>query len=47
MIKSFGEIYKGLMTGKPVVTPINPEKLYFDNKMMALEAVNLIKEKGF
>ena len=33
------------MSGKPGVTPIDLDTLYFEDKSKALEAVNMIKEK--
>ena len=33
------------MPGKPVVTPINPYTLSFDDKRKVSEAVNMIKQK--
>ena len=32
------------MKGKPIVTPIDPEKLYYEEKMKALQAVKLIRD---
>ena len=37
------KIDKGPMSGKPVVTPINPYTVSFVDKRNALEAVNMIK----
>ena len=45
VMKEFRKIDKGSMSGKPVVTPINPDTLSFDDKSKVLEAVNVIKEK--
>ena len=45
MIKEFREIEKGTVLGKPVVTPIKPDSLYFNDKRKVLEIVNMIKEK--
>ena len=45
MIKSFEDIDKGPMPGKPFVTPINLYTLSFGDKRKALQAVNMIKEK--
>ena len=45
MLKVFRQIKNVLMAGNPVVTPIDPDTLYFEEKSKALEAVNLIKQK--
>ena len=45
MVKHFRKIDKGLMEGKPVVTSIDQDTLYFKDKRKALESVNLIKKK--
>ena len=45
MIREFSKIEKGPIPGIPVVTPINPDTLSFDNKRYSLEVVNLVKEK--
>ena len=45
MIKELKQLNDGAMPGKPAVGPIDPDTLTSDEKMKALEAVNLIKEK--
>ena len=45
MVKDYIYIDKGPIEGKPVVTPIDPDTLYYKEKRKALELVNLIKEK--
>ena len=36
MVKEFRQIEKGSMSGKPVVTPIDPDTLSFEEKIKAL-----------
>ena len=43
VVKEYRKIVKGTTEGKPVVTPIVPNALSFEDKMKTLEAVNLIK----
>jgi len=45
MIKEFKQIHEGSMLGKPVVRPVDPHTLSFEQKKQELEAVTLIKEK--
>ena len=45
MIKEYRQIYKGPTEGKPVVTNIYPDTLFYNEKRKSLEAVKLIKEK--
>ena len=45
MIKELKQLDDGTMPGKRAVAPINPDTLTSDEKMKALDAVNLIKEK--
>ena len=42
-MKEFRKIDKGSMSGKPVVTPINPDTLYFEDKSNSLESLNMIR----
>ena len=46
MIKELKQLDEGPMPGKWAVAPIDPDTLTKDEKNKALEAVNLIKEKG-
>eukprot|EP00957_Ditylum_brightwellii_P014342 1079502-Ditylum_brightwellii.AAC.1 len=46
MLKEFKQLVKGTVPGKPVIKPIDPNSLDYEQKQQALEAVNLIKEKG-
>ena len=43
--KSLSRSISGPMSGKKVVTAVDPDKLFVDEKNKALNAVNLIKEK--
>ena len=45
MFKEFQQLDKGAAPGKPVFGVIDPDKLTLQQKLSALEAVNLIKEK--
>ena len=45
MVKEYNKMDKGEMGGNPVVTPIYPEKLSYEDKRMALEKVNITKDK--
>ena len=45
MLKEYREIEKGPMEGKPVVTPIDPDTLYYKYMRKLLDVVKLIKEK--
>ena len=45
MVKEYRQIDKWTIEGKPVVTPIDPEMLYYEDKRKVLEVVNLIREK--
>ena len=45
MVKEYGRMDKGPMEKKPVVTPIDPDMLSYDDKRNALEEGNLIEEK--
>ena len=45
MIKEFRQLGEGAFPGKPVVEPINMDTLSREEIKMAMEAVNLIKEK--
>ena len=42
----FKQFNDGVMPGKPVIAAVNPDDLSRETKNRALEAVNLIKEKG-
>ena len=44
MVTEHRKIEKGPIRDKPVVTPIDPDKLSFEDKRKVLEAVNIIKE---
>ena len=44
MEKYYRQVYKSLMERKPVVAPIYPYMLSYEDKSKAIEAVNLIKE---
>ena len=45
MIKEFTQLSEGVMPGKPVVEPIDPNTLTNEDFRQAMEAVNLIKMK--
>ena len=45
MIKEFVQLDQGAFPGKPVVEPINADSLTKDELNMAMEAVNILKEK--
>ena len=45
MVKEFTQLDKGAFPGNPVVGPIDPTILTQEDKIRAMEAVNLIKEK--
>ena len=45
MVKELKQLNNGAMKSKPVVVPIDPSKLTKLEKISALDAVNLIKEK--
>ena len=45
MVKYYRQIDKGTTERNTVITPIEPEMLSYEDKMKALEAVNLIKDK--
>ena len=45
MMKEFNQLDKGVIPGKPVVEPVDPNTLTTKCKNKALEAVNSIKEK--
>jgi len=45
MVKEFKQIHEGPMPGKPIVRPVDPHSLSFEQKNQALEVVTLIKEK--
>ena len=45
MVKQYEHRGKETMEGKPVVTPIDPDTLSYEDNMKSLEAVNLIKQK--
>ena len=45
MVKYYRQIDKGTTERNTVITPIEPEMLSYEDKMKALEAVNLIKYK--
>ena len=45
LIKEFKQLEEGPMPGKKVVTAINPETLFVEDKAKSLNAVNLIKQK--
>eukprot|EP00957_Ditylum_brightwellii_P151484 11535733-Ditylum_brightwellii.AAC.1 len=45
MVKESKQLNDGAMEGKPVVVPIDAHLLSDDDKLKALDAVNLIKEK--
>ena len=45
MIKEFVRLDQGAFPGKPVVEPINADSLTKDELNMAMEAVNILKEK--
>ena len=45
MIKELIQLDRGVVDGKPVVIPIDPNLLTFQDKKLALEAVHLVKEK--
>ena len=46
LVKEFKQLVDGAMEGKPVVWPIVYSTLSKKEKYEALEAINLIKEKG-
>ena len=45
MFKEHKQLYEGLKTGKPVCGPIDNSDLTPEDKNMALEVINLIKDK--
>ena len=45
MIKELKQLYQGVITGKSVVIPLNPDDLTDAERRQALEAGNLIQEK--
>ena len=45
MIKELKQLEEGPMPGKKVVTAINPDTLYAEDKAKSLDEVNLIKQK--
>ena len=45
MVKAYKQINKGIMEWNPFVRLINPATLSYKDKSMALDTVNLIKEK--
>ena len=45
MIKELKQLEEGPMTGKKLLTAINPETLSAEEKAKLLNAVNLIKQK--
>ena len=45
MIKEFKQLDEGDMPRKPVVIPLNPDKLTDEERRQKLEAANLIKGK--
>ena len=45
MIKKFKKLDEGVITGKPMVVPLNPDELTDSETRQALEAMNLINKK--
>jgi hypothetical protein len=45
LFKEYKQLDEGAMKGKPVLAPINPDTLSYEQRKQALYAVNLIKEK--
>ena len=45
IVKEFKQLNDGAMPGKPVIGEVNPDKLTDEEKLKALSAVNLVKEK--
>ena len=43
MVKEYRHMDKGPMEENPVVTPIDPETLFYKENSKALEAINLIE----